>query len=639
MKSTRFSTFFLLIGILGCAAWLRWSNLAPLSDKLCYDEAYYGLDTLSLLESPRLTPFLPANNGRQSGWCYFLMPFVAAFGATPFALRLASTIVGILTVAATYRLARELLPPDIAVWGTLSMAVLPWHIRQSYMAMRATLFPFVGVMALATILRAFRLNQSREWIKAGIWVGLLMYTYYSALAWILYICLLLGGWWIWRPRCRRGLMLTFAVACVLFLPMAVYAYLHPQEVIQRPAVVAVLSAQGIWNNLRLWGKAWFGQVDPNNPYFMSGPAVPSALILPFIIGVVLLPLIAKRKASLIIVGLGFFSFIPSLISDEAPHFMRAVGLSIPIAFVIGTGLWGIATLIRRWTRASLVWLSVFPSVFLAGVAGLTAYQYIRHAWAPHPQVFIMMEQHVNEAVNRLRSTLSPNTPVYFSPFSLSHPVIAFRRADLAPRPVGAFDSHLCLVIPERPAVYVSVTLYEPDFQEKLSRWAETTALFQDPEANPPRYTVWQAVPKPEFLEGLGIARAVFGDRVEVRLLEPLPPTAQAGETVPIHLALRARQPLDRAYSLFVHLYGDPTPYEGGPLWAQTDGPPCEPYPSDLWRTDEWVLTTFSLALPEDLPSGRYQVGLGIYDSATGARLPLPGQAHDFLPLQPMDVYR
>ncbi|MBC7227999.1 MAG: hypothetical protein H5T61_12335 [Thermoflexales bacterium] len=127
--------------------------------------------------------------------------------------------------------------------------------------------------------------------------------------------------------------------------------------------------------------------------------------------------------------------------------------------------------------------------------------------------------------------------------------------------------------------------------------------------------------------------------MEVRLLEPLPPTAQAGETVPIHLALRARQPLDRAYSLFVHLYGDPTPYEGGPLWAQTDGPPCEPYPSDLWRTDEWVLTTFSLALPEDLPSGRYQVGLGIYDSATGARLPLPGQAHDFLPLQPMDVYR
>jgi len=52
-----------------------------------------------------------------------------------------------------------------------------------------------------------------------------------------------------------------------------------------------------------------------------------------------------------------------------------------------------------------------------------------------------------------------------------------------------------------------------------------------------------------------------------------------------------------------------------------------------------VLTTFFLPIPADLPPGRYRIGLGIYDSTTGVRLALPGHAHDFLPLPPIEVRR
>jgi hypothetical protein len=258
-------------------------------------------------------------------------------------------------------------------------------------------------------------------------------------------------------------------------------------------------------------------------------------------------------------------------------------------------------------------------------------------WLRHPYVFLLMEQHVNQGANFIRTAVPKDTPIYFSPFYPSHPVVSFRRTDLSPRPVGAFDSHLCMVVPNRPAVYVSVTLYEPDFQQKLSRWADTSVLFQDPGASPPRYAVFQAVPKPEILQGPGTAGAVFGERAEMRLPDPISSTVDAGATVPVSLALRALQPLDRAYSIFVHLYGDPTPYEGGPLWAQADGPACGPYTSDLWRTDEWVITTFSLALPADLPPGRYTIGVGVYDSTSGVRLSVPGHPHDFLPLQQLEV--
>jgi len=47
-------------------------------------------------------------------------------------------------------------------------------------------------------------------------------------------------------------------------------------------------------------------------------------------------------------------------------------------------------------------------------------------------------------------------PVYFSPFTPTHPVVRYLSPLLAPRPVGAFDSHQCLVLAAEPATYFTV---------------------------------------------------------------------------------------------------------------------------------------------------------------------------------------
>ncbi len=625
---------YLVIGaVLLAGAILRWSPIGPLSDMLSYDEAYYGLDTLSLIESPRLTPFLPANLGRQSLWCYVLIPFVAVFGAHPFALRLAAGFVGILTAAAVYRLGKETLSPRAACWALLAFCVAGWPVHQSGLGMRAIFWPLIGTLAFAAMMQARRTDRMPLWIEAGIWTGLLWYTYFSALLWILYAVFMLIGWLLGK-RGRRGVLIALAVSTLVALPMLVYGYHHPQDVLGRPQGVRVSGPAELANTARAWARVWFSPADDPGRYNPLHPVVDRGLVAFFIVGLPTLWWAVRRKWQTIwLLGLIPVSLLPSLLSRDAPHFLRASGLTIPIAIVIGAGAWGLEQLLRRLRLRALP--TLLPLALMLLTAITTARGTVR--WLRHPYVFLLMEQHVNQGANFIRAAVPEETPVYFSPFYPSHPVIAFRRADLSPRPVGAFDSHLCLVVPERPAVYVSVTLYEPDFQEKLSRWAEMTVLFQDLSADPPRYTVLQAVPKPEFLRNRGAVRAVFGERVEMRLLESLPSIARAGETVSVPLALRALQPMDRAYSVFVHLYGDPTPYEGGPLWAQADGPACGPYTSDLWRTDEWVLTPFSLALPEGLPPGRYQVGMGIYDSTTGVRLALPGRAYDFLPLQEMNI--
>lgn len=628
------SPYLIVAAILLVGALLRWSPIAPLSDMLSYDEAYNGLDTLSLIESPRLTPFLPANLGRQSLWCYILIPFVAVFGAHPFAMRLAAAFVGALTTAAVYRLGKEALTPQAARWALLAFSVARWPVHQSGLALRAILWPLIGALAFASLLQARRTRRTALWVESGIWVGLLGYTYFSALLWILGAVALLIWWVLWEKGRRRGPAVALLVGMLVLLPMVAYAYRHPQDLLGRPQGVRASTPAELMENALAWARVWFVPSSDAGRYNPLSSVVDGGLAPLFIVGLVALWWAARERWHAIgLLGLVPISLLPSILSRDAPHFLRAAGLTIPLALIEGAGAWGVERYLRRTRLRPLRVL--LPLALMLWTAIATVRGTVR--WLRDPYVFLLMEQHVNQGANFIRTAVPEDTPVYFSPFYPSHPVVSFRSADLAPRHVGALDSRLCLVVPERTAVYLSVTAYEPDFQERLSPWAETTVLFQDPKGNPPRYTVFQAVPKAELLQGPGVMGAVFGEQVEVRLLKPLSSTVGAGATVPVPLAMRALRPLDRAYSVFVHLYGDPTPYEGGPLLAQVDRSACEPYPSNLWQQDEWVFSTFLLAIPEDLPPGRYQIGIGVYDSATGARLPLPGWANDFLPVQQLEV--
>ena len=417
--------------------------------------------------------------------------------------------------------------------------------------------------------------------------------------------------------------------------MIAYILSSPQTYLQRPQLVHIASTDEFKENLRVWGKA-FLQGDPYSRHNPVSRPVDLALIPLFLTGIgTLIWAVRQRWHTLWIAGLIIVSLLPSLLTQHAPHFLRAIGLVIPVALIIGAGAWGLEKLARQFKLGRVA--SLIPLTAFALTAQATLVNSIR--WLHYPALYNTMEQHINQAINFIRDKLPPDTPVYFSPFSLSHPVVAFRRADLSPRPVGAFDSHYCLVLPQSPAVYVSLTIYEPDFEEKLSRWATVEKWFWDRGANPPRYTVFRAAPKGEVWENK--AGMLFGDEVEMRLLEPLPEEVKVGERVQVLLGLQALRPLKRMYSVFVHLYGDPPPWEGGRLWAQGDKWVCESYPSILWREDERVIQEFGFSVPEDAPAGVYQVAVGVYEAPNGGRLPAsPGAGgHDFWILQNLKVVR
>lgn len=611
-----------------------------MQDMLHYDEAYDAVDALSLLQSPRFTPFFPGNYGRESGWSYLLTPFIAILGGRAFSLRLAAVMVGTLTLVAEYALAREILGRRGATWATGILAVLYWHVHLSHLALRAILFPPVGALAFAALLRAQRTNALRWWLGSGVGLGLLAYTYFSSYPWILLALLMLVGWLALDPARRHGALLALGAAAVLFLPMVLYTVAHPALVLQRPSTVQAFSLQTLSGNLKSWAGAWFQQGDSNAEFNLPGRPIldlPTGALC--LLGLAGLPHFARRRWQVgWTVGWAVASLLPSLLSNQAPHFLRAIGLTLPLSLLAGAGALALERGLRRLARPALA--AGVPLLLLL-YAGTGTYQDFQQRWLGQSEVFAVMEQHINRAISYLHSAAPEGAPIYFSPFSPTHPVLQFRNADLAPRHIGAIDSHCCQVVPDGPAIYVSLSMFEPDFASQLSRWADLSLLAQDTGGEPsPRYSIYAATPRTGALWPAGAEQVVFADALQLRPLASLPPTVSPGATLNLQLAMKALHPLDRSYSMFVHLYGQPTPYEGGRIWSQGDQQICPSYTTNYWLPDETIIQEFKLSIPADVPPGRYTVAIGIYESPAGSRLPITAPSPmpwDYYAVQEVEV--
>ena len=120
---------------------LRTASLGRMSaTMLTADEAWNGIDIVEVIQHPRLTPFFENNNGRESGWMYFQVPFVLVFGPTPFALRFATVCIAALTLAAAGRLGHELFGARGAVLMLAALSVFYWHVHLSQMALRVNTY-------------------------------------------------------------------------------------------------------------------------------------------------------------------------------------------------------------------------------------------------------------------------------------------------------------------------------------------------------------------------------------------------------------------------------------------------------------------------------------------------------------------
>ncbi len=639
------TVIFLLLG-----AALRITSLGYLTKTLDFDEAYYAMDADSLFDEPRFVPFFDGNNGRESLWMYTLLPALSVMDGQPLALRLTSALVGILTLAALYRLARELFDVRTAAWSTGVLAVLYWHVHISHIGFRVITYPLVGTLALALLLRAYRKNRLRDWLAAGAFVGLMLYTYLAARVWFGFAGIVMAIMFVRGQNRRWGVLLAGGIAGLVSIPLLQYLVMHPVAADTRLEDVLVLSADTILQNIHLWINAFAYQ---GSTYYFHNedgrPILDIPLLILFVTGISWLVIGSQRRNRVVearlkpacaentrlwssgdfawrllfLLVLAGLSVVPSLLSAEAPHYLRAIGLIIPIALVGGVGA---AWLEKRLRTMNLQYLALAIPVALIVVAGARTYSDF-WSWSHDFQFpdYRQDEQNITWAlVDYLKHPNADAIPDYYAHWDRA-PYLGFMIHQFGLTRLDIYEFPDCTISPVMPFTYVGRQVQEPDLTARAGDVTLLKTIYGIGTGYD--YAIYRVTPPMD--KPVGAIGGVMG----VSLASTLPDVASPGSTLTLQMHLHALAAMNRPYTMFVHVY----PVDALELKAQVDAPICPDYPPARWYPGYEARVTRTFQLPDDIAPGTYRVVIGIYDSETGERLPVDGEPGGFLALHTLKV--
>lgn len=595
--------FFLLIGVA-----LRFYGQAEMQSILHGDEAFYGLDALSLLDNPRVQVYFPANTGREGLWMNLLAPVIAIVGATPFALRLTSAIVGIATLGAVYWLGNETVDRG-GIWLVGTLAVLYWHVQLSHIGFRVITMPLFGALAFAALFRAHRLNK--RWWLAGLLIGLTLYTYIAARVYVGYAGLTLLVLFIFQKEQRRGILIAIGIIILTSLPL-IFALLAPSETAGSIGRAAADDMGQIWANIINWANALTRRGDVSSTHNLPNrPVLDIPLAVLALSGLIGAWFTLRKKWMLLWwIGLVIVSLLPTILSVETPHFLRGAGLILPLVLLIGAGAAAI-------TRIEFAW--ILP-VFFFIWAGWNSYTDFGTWLSDETYDFgIDYDYRVNEAL----FILDAETP-------LSQPIIMPKdegfRATAAYLARGMkreitfyrWSEGDCYLSPQERYTALDLPNVLNSFASRVLPYiSNIEAIRNHPEND---YNIYTVTPSDDLLSTWENAPQ-FGEILSARVIAPTENRVAAGETLQIHFAMRINGNFDRQdYRVLVHLQGNPTPYDGGELYSTGDVPLCDLAYTAQAQEEVTIVQQIPLAIPADLAPGNYHIAMGFYQPDTFSRL-------------------
>jgi 4-amino-4-deoxy-L-arabinose transferase-like glycosyltransferase len=376
---------WLLLGLLTAVAGaLRLLWLADIPPGLYHDEGFNGLDALRVLAG-EWPAYFEANNGREPALIYIGALTVGLLGRSPGALRLAAAASGTLTVPATYLMARNWFSRRVAVLGTAILAATLWHVHLSRIGFRAVTLPLALALTLWAGARAYRSGKRRDWIAGGILYGLCFYTYlpirFTPIALLLWGVLLRRG--TRGGRLWRGAAWFCAGAALALAPLVGYTVRHWELVMGRAGQVSVFNP--VINDGDLWGTLARQLAATAGMFFVRGDTIvrhnlPGRPVFDPLLGVAMLvglvQLVRNRRsapAPVLAASWVAVMLVPTWLAEDAPHFLRAVGV-LPLAvFLPAIGLDAAVGWLEQRGRRS--WGRVLACLALAVCLILTTVDY------------------------------------------------------------------------------------------------------------------------------------------------------------------------------------------------------------------------------------------------------------------------
>lgn len=656
----------LLIGLLLVAFWLRLVDLDSQPPGVSNDEAVNVVDAFHISRTGNFP--LYEDFGRPEPLYRLFLAFgVFLLGPGVWTCRCVSVLFGLVTVALAQWAMRCCLPDldprarrlaGFAAAGALAVTLS--HVALSRAVYRGIVQPPVLFLFMGFLLRGLERGRRRDFVLAGLWLGILMYTYTAALILPLSLAAVGLGLLLFRSRTWRtwlpSLIVLGVVFAVLIIPVGLRLLTYPNTVLGRTAAV---SGDLGWD----WGRRLGGLV---TQFFTRGDVNPqynvesAPLLLPgfdvlFVLGLLALLARLRQPSSALIAALLVLAAIPVLASDEIPHGLRIMGEFAVFPPIVGAGVgsmaaFGLMVLGRCRAVPSHNWLMAVALLLLTVLIGsdaiyarqtYAAYWDQPYTWRVHGRDLQHGEWFFRPDRREFARWLSAQQGPLLVPLEeLNMPTTRAWLLRAYPDVATAGDS---FVFPADTRIVVPWSLELGD----LRRATRHYALLQDgaitllpPLSTEAHVALLENIDSAEAIrrangdllarvgdlpDGLtlafepplraegGAALASFGGEMALLAWRGPDTLREDSQSLTYTLDWSALRHLGHYYSAFLQLQtqtGERIAGDDVELWRWL-------YPTSVWRVGDVVPDVHTLEIPADLPPGAYRLVTGVYPVAGG----------------------
>lgn len=669
---------WLLLGVIALiAAFLRFHHLDSIPLGLHSDEGFNAYEATRVVEERRPFIFFEEELGEEPMHIHCIAFLFLLLGQTPLVARMTSAVLGVVTVPMLYLLVKELFPGNddkggLSVMGLMAalwLALSYWHLNYSRLAMEPITLPLLITVTSYFFWRGIRSGRTVHYGLGGLFLGLSLYTYRAARLLPLMLLVYVACYTATMRRLDKRLLtrwvVLFAVALLLFLPLAHFAVTHPDIYFSRAGDVSIFNpALNGGSPLRAFlastaktAGSFHLLPDPNWRQNPAGrPLLDATTGLLFLAGLGIALWRWRRPNYLfVLIWLVVMSLPAALTVSGMPHSSRSIGV-LPVACILpAIGLHEAILWLTERVAIKRIWRIMVPAVaVLFLLVALSTYLDYFNAWDNQelPPAFDMAFVEAAEAMKTLDSPggvwILPLTSLA-EPRSVHYTVEFLYRGnsphhflrvdedtvgrELTSTSTGHEEAH---VIEWNPAVLGGAYLYHADpkgvlaflltkYGEQIDRQqfeAFDVASYRLPPA--PHFAVARsfeplnvAFDNQIALKGVsygGASQSATGTPADVET-HMLPSGKQAW----VALQWQALTTPSGDYKASVYLADG-----RARMLAQMDKVMLS---NDLRMTSEWQigqteLDYYNLASPPATPPGEYRIELAVYDSETMNRLPV-----------------
>ena len=614
--------------------------------------------------------FLEGNFGREPFVAYLMAASIFLFGATPLALRLVIALAGTLAVLATYGAAYELTQRDEesssytstldiirSLTPLLAAFVVAVHFPTlvlSRYGVRAMLFVPLECLVVFLFWRGVRKATQRagengqqqsaanilglamsapRWFgAAGFLLGLSLYTYGAARFFPILFAVFVPIWfWRCRPAMRRHLgdiVLMASAATIVVAPLLLFLTRHTYYAIDRSRLIVnrgegtypgqpwITWSYNIWRVLA--GLIWQGDQNllrnlPGRPFLDPVQAV---LALAGVVRVIIGGL--KWRQIFLLLWL-LVMLAPSILTGDAPHFARLIGLTPPLAILIALGAtWLMELVVARMGSSSergatLALLVLMALIMLSALLAVRDY-FVKYANHPDlPALFAVDDWQLGQYA----AALPEDEIIYISPTQQQMATIYYAlegdrdhvRSYYSPAeslvPAGNEGESAFYLI--RPRASAAIELLGKRFPQGAIDLSQ------------PSFTAFLLPDDVDRFDPAGAKPLSWGGAITLHEWS----AEQLDDRLTVTLVWQANVEMERSYTAYLHLLTSE-----GDLVAQLDRLP-DGYPTSDWHPGEIIIDSYTIQLTPDVAPGKYFLQTGFYHLPTQERLGEPAVIGEF----------